>query len=139
PENAAAVVAQRAIHDHPLALFLMGFPTAAQYFDEAESIWRMESDIGHKGVMPLELIEPVRKNFFLDAGPIPWTDTLTLSMFKHSRYWLTFCFFALPILALALIVGSRRDAADAPRRGLALIAFWLFFSQLFFSHIICFR
>lgn len=139
PERAAATVARRAERDHPIAMLGMGFETAAQYFDPYESTWRMDSDLGRKGMIPLELIDPVRRYFFMEAAPVPFTDSLVLGMFEHAKVWFTFCFFALPLLAWLVVVGSGRDADAAPARGLATIALWLFFCQLIFSHVICYR
>lgn len=140
PELDAATVAHRATNEHWFRMLGMGFATAAQYFDPGEATWRMNSDIGRKGMVPLELIQPVREHFFLDAAPIPFTDSTVLLAFQNARGWFTFCFFALPLLAWLAIVRSGYDAVrDAPVRALATIALWLFFCQLIFSHVICFR
>src|SRR5438045_2655619 len=139
PETAAAIVSERAADEHPFAIFPMAFATAADYFNDGESLWRMESDIGHKGMMPGELIDPARRYFFLDVAPMAWTDSLTERWFKDSRPWLTACFFLLPILAALAAFGVPRGRRMPSVQGLALIAGWIFASQLFFSHIISFR
>jgi hypothetical protein len=139
PETDAATVAHRASHDHPLRALGMGFATAAQYFDPGESDWRMESDIGHKGSTPWELIEPVREFFFLSPERIAYTDSTVIEYFKHAKIWFTVCFFALPLLAWLALVGTDYRDEDAPARALVTIALWLFGSQLVFSHVICFR
>jgi hypothetical protein len=117
----------------------MSFETAADYFNDAESEWRMESDIGHKGAMPIELMAPAREYFFLEVAPMAWTDTLTERLFKHSRVWLPACLFVLPILAALAAFGVPRARRQPAVLGLALVAAWIFGSQLFFSHIISFR
>lgn len=139
PETAAATVAHRATHDHPFRALGMGFTTAAQYFDPYESNWRMESDIGHKGATPWELIEPVREFFFVSPERIAFTDSVVIEYFKHAKVWFTICFFGLPIVAWLVLIGAGYRVEDAPARGLATIALWIFASQLIFSHVICFR
>jgi phosphoglycerol transferase MdoB-like AlkP superfamily enzyme len=100
----------------------------------------MDSDIGRKGMMPLELIDPVREHFSLEVAANPWTDSLTLLWFKHSRAWLTACFFLLPVLAaLAALRFGKAGSRPPTLLGLALVAAWLFGSQLLFSHIISYR
>lgn len=139
PESAANVVAQRAFAGVLPAILPMAFSTLAQYFDDAEATWRMDSDLGRKGVLPLELIEPVKKQFYLDPGPIAFTDTLTSVWFQHARWWLTGCFLLSALVAGLLIGVTRRDRSAACARALALILFGLFLSQSLLSPIIAFR
>ncbi len=139
PETAAGVVAHRALSKHPWQIVPMAFTTAAQYFDSAEAHWRMESDLGHKGTMPAEIVNPARERFFLEAGPIPWTDTLTSVAFQNSRWWLTVCFFLLLPMSVWLLIRQRYNKTKIAMRGLALIGLCLFLTQFFFSPIICFR
>ena len=115
----------------------MAFATAAQYFDSDEAAWRMQSDLGRKGTMPLELIEPAKQFFFLDAGPIPWNDTITSIYFENSRWWITACFFLTPLLSLWLLL--RTPGSRVSVRILSLIALCLFLTQFLFSPIISFR
>jgi hypothetical protein len=139
PEAAADVVAHRAFDRIIPRILPMALITTAQYFDDAEATWRMESDLGHKGMLPLELIEPAQKYFFLDVKPISFTDTLTSVWFQHSRWWLTGCFLLSPCIAIWLLVRMRRHQSVAEARLLALVVFGLFFSQFLLSPIIAFR
>jgi hypothetical protein len=90
-------------------------------------------------MMPLELIEPAREYFDLEVAPMAWQPSLTEWLFKHSRAWLPACLFALPLLAAFAAFGIPRERRKPAVLGLALVAGWIFFSQLFFSHIISFR
>jgi hypothetical protein len=139
PEAAADVVAKRASDRNIGRILPMALTTTAQYFDDTEATWRMNSDLGRKGVLPLELIEPVKQYFSLDVKPIAFTDTLTSVWFQHSRWWLTGCFLLSPLIALWLAVRTRRDPDAAATRLLALVVFGLFCSQFLFSPIIAFR
>lgn len=139
PEAAAGTVAHRAFARIPRWILPMAFATAAQYFDDNESTWRMNSDLGRKGMLPLELIEPARKYFFLDVASIAFTDTLTSVMFEHSRWWLAGCFLLAPLLAAGLVWRTRRDANAAEPRLLALVMSGLFLSQFLLSPVIAFR
>ena len=137
-EKAATTVAHRAFARILPYVLPMALSTQAQYFDEQESIWRMQADMGLKGQLPLELINPVRDNFFLDAAKLTYTPTLTSFLFEHSRWWLTLCFFLSPLLAIALYVRVARRA-DAGAKMLAVILLGLFVSQFLLSPIISFR
>lgn len=139
PEAAADLVANRAFGRIFPRVLPMALTTTAQYFDDAEATWRMQSDLGHKGMLPLELIEPVQKYFFLDVKPIGFTDTATSLWFQYSRWWLTGCFLLSPFVAIWLLVGLRRDPRVAEARLLALVVFGLFLSQFLLSPIIAFR
>ncbi|HET7064558.1 MAG TPA: glycosyltransferase family 39 protein [Rudaea sp.] len=139
PEAAADVVASRASHRIFGKVLPMALTTTAQYFDDAEATWRMNSDLGRKGMLPLELIEPAEQYFSLDVKPIAFTDTLTLLWFQHARWWFTACFLLAPLLAAGMAVRLRRDACAPEARLLALVVFGLFFSQFLLSPIIAFR
>jgi hypothetical protein len=139
PEAAADAVASRAFAHVPPKILPMALTTAAQYFDSAEAQWRMDSDLGRKGSLPLELIELAKTHFTLDVHPIAFTDTLTSLWFAHSRWWFTGCFFLFPFAALWLVLRTRRDASAACAKTVALIMLGLFFSQFLFSPIIAFR
>lgn len=139
PEAAANTVARRAFARTPRWLLPMALATVAQYFDDTEATWRMNSDLGRKGMVPLELIEPVRQYFLLDVRPIAFTDSLTSVWFEHSRWWLTGCFLLAPLFAGALVWRTRRSPLAAPARLLALILCGLFLSQFLLSPVIAFR
>jgi hypothetical protein len=139
PEKAATHVAHRAFERIGPYVLPMAFSTQAQYFDEAESIWRMQADMGLKGQLPLELINPVRENFFLDVAGLTYTPTLTSVWFEHSRWWLTACFFLSPLLAIALYVRAVRTRDVAGAKMLAIILLSLFVTQFLLSPIISFR
>jgi hypothetical protein len=138
PETAASKAAHRAFGRILPYVLPMALATQSQYFDDAESTWRMQADMGLKGQLPLELIEPVRERFFLDAGALMYTPSLTSVWFEHSRWWLTACFLLSPLLALALYVRAARTR-DAGAKMLALILFGIFLSQFLLSPIISFR
>jgi len=69
----------------------------------------MNSDLGRKGMLPLELIDITSKYFGFDVRSIAFTDTLTSVWFEHSRWWLTGCFLLAPFFAVALLWRMRRD------------------------------
>jgi len=139
PEAAADVVASRASRRIYAKVLPMALTTTAQYFDDAEATWRMDSDLGRKGMLPLELIEPVKQYFSFDVKPIAFTDTATLLWFQHARWWFTACFLLAPFTAAWLALRLRRDACGPEARLLALVVFGLFFSQFLLSPIIAFR
>ncbi|HSE11995.1 MAG TPA: hypothetical protein VLB69_05100 [Rudaea sp.] len=139
PEDAANAVAKRAFDRILPRVLPMALTITAQYFDDAEATWRMQSDLGHKGMLPLELIEPAKKYFFLDVKPIAFTDTVTSLWFQHSRWWLTGCFLLSPLIAAWLVLLSRRATRPAEARLVALVVFGSFFTQFLFSPIIAFR
>jgi len=139
PERAAKIVAGRAFRRIAPDILPMALATVAQYFDNAEATWRMDSDLGRKGMVPLELIDPAQKYFGLDVRPLAFADTATSWWFQHSRWWLTACFLLSPLLAVVLWM----RVGDAPRRAgarmLACLLSGLFLSQFLFSPIIAFR
>ncbi len=139
PEAAADVVAHRASHRIFSKVLPMALTTTAQYFDDAEATWRMDSDLGRKGMLPLELIEPARQYFSFDVKPIAFTDTITLLWFQHARWWFTACFLLAPFVAIWLVVRLRHDASGPEARLLALVVLGLFLSQFLLSPIIAFR
>ena len=139
PEKAATHVAHRAFERIGPYLLPMAFSTQAQYFDEQESIWRMQADMGLKGQLPLELINPVRDNFFLDVAGLTYTPTLSSVWFEHSRWWLTACFFLSPLLAIALYVRAVRTRDMPGAKMFAIVLFSLFVTQFLLSPIISFR
>jgi hypothetical protein len=139
PEAAADVVANRASHRVFAKVLPMALTTTAQYFDDAEATWRMDSDLGRKGMLPLELIDPVKQYFSFDVKPIAFADTVTLLWFQHARWWFTACFLLAPFAAIGLALRLRRDACAPEARLLALVVFGLFFSQFLLSPIIAFR
>lgn len=139
PEAAATAVAKRAFDRILPRVLPMALTTTAQYFDDTEATWRMQSDLGHKGVLPLELIDPVKKYFFLDVKPIGFTDTATSLWFEHSRWWLTGCFLLSPLIAIWLVWSTRRATRVGEARLLALVVLGLFFTQFLLSPIIAFR
>jgi hypothetical protein len=139
PEAAAGVVAHRAFDRIAPDIVPMALTTQAQYFDGEESTWRMNSDLGRKGMLPLELIEPVSRLFFLDAKPIAFTDTPTSLWFEHSRWWLAGCFLLSPLCAIWLVVQARRRTYAAVAWPIALCTWILFTTQFLFSPIISFR
>ncbi len=139
PEAAADLVASRASHRILGNVVPMALTTTAQYFDDAEATWRMDSDLGRKGMLPLELIEPVKQHFSLDVHLVWSTDTLTSLWFEHARWWFTACFLSSPFVAIWLAARLRRDTCAPEARLLALVVFGLFFSQFLLSPIIAFR
>lgn len=139
PEEAAGVVAHRAFERIPRRILPMALATAAQYFDDAEATWRMNSDLGRKGMLPLELINITDRYFGFDVRAIAFNDTPTSLWFEHSRWWLTSCFLLSPLIALWLAWRTRRDGNAGEARLLALILIGLFVSQFLLSPVIAFR
>ncbi len=139
PESAADTVAQRASGRILGKVVPMALTTVAQYFDDTEATWRMNSDLGRKGMLPLELMDITTRFFSFDVRSIAFTDTLTSVWFEHSRWWLVGCFLLAPLLALILLWRMRNDADAAPARLLALILFGIFCTQFLLSPVIVFR
>lgn len=139
PEDAADLVAQRASARIVGRVLSMALTTVAQYFDDDEATWRMNSDLGRKGILPVELIDIASRYFDFDAHPVAFHDTLSSVWFEHSRWWLTACFLLSPLVAVALLLRLRRDADAPAARLLALILFTLFCSQFLLSPVIAFR
>ncbi len=141
PEAAADIVANRAWARIPAKVLPMAFATTAQYFDDIEATWRMNSVSDRKrgSMLPLELIDITSKYFGFDVSSIAFTDTLTSVWFEHSRWWLTGCFLLAPFLAVALLWRMRRDADAGLARLLALMLIGLFLSQFLLSPVIVFR
>ena len=138
PEDAANLVARRAsarILGHVLP---MALTTVAQYFDGDEATWRMDSDLGRKGMLPLELIDMTTRFFAFDPHRISFTDTLSSIWFEHSRWWLTASFLLAPFVAMLLLWRVRR-LADPAAKLLALILIGMFLSQFLLSPVIAFR
>jgi hypothetical protein len=139
PEIAADTVAQRASPRIFGRLLPMALTTVAQYFDDTEATWRMNSDLGRKGTLPLELIDITAKYFSFDVRRIAFTDTLTSIWFEHSRWWLVGCFLLAPVIAIVFLWRMRRDANVAEARLLALIVCGMFCTQFLLSPVIVFR
>lgn len=137
PEKAADLVSERAMHRGWWKIPLMGFPTVAQYFDIPEAKWRMNSDLGHKE-LPMEIITPMREQFGIEVGGVPFDETPVFRWFEHSRWWYVLCFFSLLPLGIAALRRGRHSS-NAAISGFALIALWVFSVQFFLSHIISFR
>jgi len=117
----------------------MALTTVAQYFDETEASWRMNSDLGRKGTLPLELIDISAKYFSFDVRPIAFTDTLSSIWFEHSRWWLVGCFLLAPLIAIVFLWRMRHDVDAAQARLLALILCGMFCTQFLLSPVIVFR
>src|SRR5581483_4749711 len=139
PEAAATTVADRAFGRILPYLLPMAWSTATQYFDETEGPWRMQADIGRKMQLPLELIDPVKKYFYLDVGSIAFSDTLSSVWFERSRWWLTGCFFLAPLMAGLLYVTAPRGRRGMACKMLASILFGLFLCQFLLQPIVSFR
>jgi hypothetical protein len=139
PEIVADTVAQRASRRIAGKVLPMALTTVAQYFDETEATWRMNSDLGRKGTLPLELIDITAKYFSFDVRPIAFTDTLSSIWFEHSRWWLVGCFLLAPLIAVVFLWRMRRDANAAEARLLALILCGMFCTQFLLSPVIVFR
>jgi len=140
--NAEAVadkVARRAFARIAPWVLPMAVATNAQYFDYAESIWRMNSDLGRKGMLPLELIEAAQKYFSFDVRPVAFTNTFTSIWFEHSRWWLTACFLLAPVVAIWFARRMRHGIHATEARLLALILIGLFLTQFLLSPVIAFR
>jgi hypothetical protein len=139
PEAAAATVAHAASHRVLPSVVPMALSITAQYFDDAEAHWRLESDLGRKGLLPKELIAIGKNNFDLDVAPITFSDTLSSVWFVHCRWWLTGCFLLAPLLAALLIVVTRRHEAEPQARILGLLLLSMFCIQFLLSPVMEFR
>jgi hypothetical protein len=139
PERVADRVAHRALARSAGLLLPMAVTTLADYFDTDAARWRLDSDLGRKGVLPLELIDIARRYFFLDVKPIAFTDSLTSLWFQQSRWWLTGAFLLAPALGSVLYLVARRTHRAAEKKMLALLLIGLFLSQFLFAPVIVFR
>jgi hypothetical protein len=137
PEDAARLVADRALESDPLGLLPMSWSIVRQHFDDPSARWRMDSDLG-RNWMGNDFLAVLRTNFGLEAHDIPFRDTLTSRLFDGSRWWLTWTYFLTPVWAAALAWLARRRR-DAPAMAFASVAGLLFLSQLLFSHILSYR
>jgi hypothetical protein len=135
-EQAAALVADRALAERPWGLLPMAAAIIGQYFDPAAERWRMDSDLGRQDLGP-DFLALLKSNFDLDAKPIPRQVTLTSAYFEAARWWLTLAFLALPFLAATALRRARDESPGAA--ALAVIALVLSVSALLFQHIISYR
>jgi hypothetical protein len=130
PEAAADVVAHRASQRIFAKVLPMALTTTAQYFDDAEATWRMDSDLGRKGKVPLELIDPVRQYFSFDVKPIAFADTITLLWFQHARWWFTACFLLAPLVAIGLAMRAAPRCVRARSKAVGARRSWPVFQPV---------
>jgi hypothetical protein len=137
PEAAAKTAADRALAASPLGLFPMAAATLAEHFDDAAARWRMDSDLGRYPLYPW-FAESLKRNFDLDAEDFPYRHTATSRWFEAGRWWYTWTYLAMPLLALAIgwRAVRRRDAAAL---AFALAAGLLAVCQALFTHTLCYR
>lgn len=135
-EQAAAIVAERALSERPWGLLPMAAAIIGQYFDPVAERWRMDSDLGRLD-LGADFAALLRQNFNLDARGIPHQVTLASSWFEHAREWFTLTFLLLPFLAATALLRARDEAPAAT--ALALMSLVLSVSALLFQHIISYR
>jgi hypothetical protein len=137
PEDAARIVADRALRADPLGLVPMAWSTLRQHFDAPSARWRMDSDLG-RNALGTDFIATVRAAFGFDPKNVPFRDTITSRAFDASRWWLTLAYFVTPLYVAAIVWRARRRR-DAPALAFAAIAGLLFASQVLASHILSYR
>lgn len=135
-EQAAAIVAERALSERPWGLLPMAAVIIGQYFDPVAERWRMDSDLGRLD-LGADFLALLKQNFNLDARGIPHQVTLASSWFELARDWFTLTFLALPFVAATALFRAR-DAVPAASV-LALVSLVLSVSALLFQHIISYR
>jgi hypothetical protein len=137
PEAAAKTAADRALASSPLGILPMAVATLAEHFDPAAARWRMDSDLGRYPLYPW-FSASLKQHFGLDADEFPYRDTPTSRWFDAGRWWYTWTYLSMPLLALALgwRAVRRRDAAVLT---FAVAAGLLAVSQALFTHTICYR
>lgn len=137
PEEAARVVADRALHADPLGLLPLALATLRQHFDAPSARWRMDSDLG-RNALGKDFVATIRQRFGFDPTSVPFRDTVTSRAFDASRWWLTLAYFATPFYVAAIARRARRQR-DVTALAFALVAGLLGTSQFLFSHILSFR
>jgi hypothetical protein len=137
PEEAARIVADRALASNPFGLVPMASSIVRQHFDAPSVRWRMDSDLGRNWLGD-DFVALIRREFGFDPKHVPFRDTVTSRAFDHARGWFTFAYFATPFLAAA-VAWRARQRRDAAALGFAAIAGLLFASQLLLSHILSYR
>jgi len=135
-EQAATIVAKRALSERPWGLLPMAVAIIRQYFDPVAERWRMDSDLGRLD-LGADFAALLKRDFNLDARGIPHQVTLASAWFEMARWWFTLTFLALPFVAAAVLYRAR-DVAPAAA-ALALVALVLSVSALLFQHIISYR
>jgi hypothetical protein len=137
--RAARKIATRAIKRDPAGFAKLGAETLGGYFDPHTALRRMNDDLGLRApgadfaaVLAGALGDP-------DAASSPTQETLAFRYFRASRWWLTACLFALPLLAIATGVAGWRTRDRAPALLLALVSFGAFAAEALFSHIVSYR
>ena len=137
PEQAARIVADRALKSNPLGLLPLAWAPVRQHFDDPSARWRMDSDLGRNWLGD-DFVFAIRELFGFDPAPVPFRDTVTSRAFDGSRWWLTWAYFVTPLYVAALASRARRRR-DFPAQAFALMTGLLFGSQLLFSHILSYR
>lgn len=133
----ARKVATRALRRDPLGFLNLARLTLGDYFDPAVAQKRLEDDLGARGP-DAEAIAHLEATWGFDASGLATRSGLAREWFGVSAPWLTFCLFALPLLALVTLASGWRR-----RRGasflLALASIGLFLGHALFSSIVSFR
>lgn len=136
--HAARKIASRIFKRDRLVLARLAIATQADYFDPVLAGERLQDDLGLEPYGP-GFADWIAREFRHDMSGMPERSSISFVAFGHSRYWLTFCLFALvPLAALMLALHWR-----GPRRAQALLLFLsaggLFLGHALFSHIVSFR
>lgn len=137
PEEAARVVADRALHADPLGLLPLALATLRQHLNAPSARWRMDSDLG-RNALGKDFVATIRQRFGFNPTSVPFRDTVTSRAFDASRWWLTLAYFATPFYVAAIARRARRQR-DVTALAFALVAGLLGTSQFLFSHILSFR
>jgi len=134
----ADTIANRAIVDDPIGVLRLGLLTESEYFDSAKRRERLWSDLGSGQLPNKRTIELLHDRFHYDASTIARTPTIVWSYFSLTAMWPVGCHFALPPLAILLLVFCpRRQRRFAVL--LALVCIGLSIGHMLGAHIISFR
>lgn len=97
----------------------------------------MDDDLGQRPP-DAGMLRIIAERYGYDARGVATRTSPVYRYYAASRIWWIILLFALPLLAIVVLVrGRRRDPAAATL--LSLLALGMFVSQVLFSHIVSFR
>lgn len=137
PEDSARKVAMYAFRDDPFGLVRLGIGNLFDYFNAGITRSRMDDDLGQRPP-DAGMLQIIAERYGYDARGVATRTSPVYRYYAASRIWWIILLFALPLLAIVVLVrGRRRDPAAATL--LSLLALGMFVSQVLFSHIVSFR
>jgi hypothetical protein len=116
----------------------MGLHTVGNYFREEGIAHARSNDLGRR-VIPNDVLWTLREIWHYDAAGL-WTRTTPISWyFEVGTWWLVFCLFALPPLAIAAIVTQWSTDARAQTVLVGLISLGLVAAHVLFVPVAFYR